>query len=341
MTFSTLKCAALGLVISVQALADAVDVSLNGRALMGQSVPSLSLRINEPIAGFNVVLKRSDGKVLDIKGGGGPGITRTVELVQPEGSFGYKGELIVFSPQGEKSTMPLDFTAHLFGPLRIELEKSGVDLKARKVTFTLNRAAEKADVKVLMDTGGIAMNEEVPFKGAPAGTPLVVHWPETPGKVLKIAIKAYDTETFFDGVELFPWQIDIPHQEVHFDTGKWDVRPSEKAKLEDSYGKIQDAVLKYGSLAKIKLYIAGHTDSVGTSPSNRTLSLNRARSIGAYLRQRGVTIPILYEGFGEEALLVPTADNTDEERNRRAEYIISVDTPVTKEAPFTPNWRKL
>jgi outer membrane protein OmpA-like peptidoglycan-associated protein len=185
------------------------------------------------------------------------------------------------------------------------------------------------------------MNEEVPFHGEPAGTPLTVEWPESSGKVLKIAIKAYDTETFFDGVELFPWQIDIPHQEVNFDTGKWDVRPSEKSKLEDSYSKIQDAVLKYGTLAKIKLFIAGHTDTVGTNESNRTLSLNRARSIGSYLRNRGISIPIQYEGFGEEALLVPTPDNTDEEKNRRAEYIISVENPVTKSAPFAPNWRKL
>jgi outer membrane protein OmpA-like peptidoglycan-associated protein len=333
----------VALLAAAPAFADAVDVSVQNRMLVGEGVPTLNVHINEPIAGFQVKLKRSDGKALDVKGGGPPGVTRSIDLVQPEGSFGYKGEILVNSPRGEQSSMPLEFTAQLFPPLRIKLEKKDVDLSSRKLAFTLNRPASKADVKITMDSGAVAFDGEVPFNGEAPGTPLQVTWPESTGKVMKIAVKGYDTESppFFNGVELFPWQIDIPHEEVNFDTGKWDVRPGEKKKLEDSYQKIQDAVLKYGTLAKIKLYIAGHTDSVGPNDSNRTLSLNRARSIGGYLRQRGLSLPVFYEGFGEEALLVNTPDNTDEERNRRAEYIISVDAPTMKSSSVGANWRKL
>ena len=32
-------------------------------------------------------------------------------------------------------------------------------------------------------------------------------------------------------------------------------------------------------------------------------------------------------GLGEDELLVDTPDNTDEIRNRRAEYVVSVDAP--------------
>lgn len=83
------------------------------------------------------------------------------------------------------------------------------------------------------------------------------------------------------------------------------------------------------------------TDTVGPAASNRTLSLNRARSIGAWFRKRGVRIPVMYEGFGEEALLVGTGDEVDEPKNRRAMYIISIDPPRTQNTPFEPKWQRL
>jgi hypothetical protein len=50
---------------------------------------------------------------------------------------------------------------------------------------------------------------------------------------------------------------------------------------------------------------------------------------------------VLYEGFGEEALLVSTPDETDEPKNRRAEYILSIDDPTTPNVPFPPRWQRL
>src|SRR6266536_334468 len=44
------------------------------------------------------------------------------------------------------------------------------------------------------------------------------------------------------GVRLVPWSVHIPHDEVVFETGKADVRPSEEAKLDKSYKAIVDAV---------------------------------------------------------------------------------------------------
>ena len=323
------------------AWADAVDVSVKGRALIGQGVPSLELNIVERIMGFRLKLKRSDGKVFDLKGGGAPGQMREVMLDQPEGAFHYEGEVIANFPNGTSSSMPLQFDTELLGPLRLKMEKEDVEVPSRKLKFRLSRPAGKAHVVVTMDTGRTALDEDIAFHGEAAGTPLEVSWPEAPGTVMKINIKAYDTSTFFTGVEVFPWQVDIPHEEVHFDSGKWDVLPAEQEKLEKSYSAISEAASKFGRLAEIKLYIAGHTDTVGSSASNRALSLNRAKSIGAFLRRRGVRLPILYEGFGEEALLVGTPDETDEPRNRRAEYIIAVENPSLKRSPFVPRWQRL
>jgi outer membrane protein OmpA-like peptidoglycan-associated protein len=100
-------------------------------------------------------------------------------------------------------------------------------------------------------------------------------------------------------------------------------------------------VSRYGRFASLRLYILGHTDTVGATEANRELSLQRARSIAAYFRKRGVRLPIFYEGFGEQAPRVVTPDETAEAANRRAEYIIAVEDPVLTHAPFTPRWRKL
>lgn len=321
------------------AWADAVDVSVNARALMGKGQPSVNVHIQEPIAGFKVNLKRSDGKEIEIKGGGKVGQTRTLDLNQPEGKFSYSGKLTVNFPNGTTSEMPLQFDAELWGPLHMKLEKTDIDVPGRKVKFTLSRAAGKAVVKVMMDTGKPAFDGEVEFKGEPAGTPLEITWPEKPGRVMSITITAYDQATFFTGVEIHPWQIDIPHEEVNFDSGKWDIRAEENDKLDASYVQITDAVMKYGRLADLKLYIAGHTDTVGKNDANKTLSLNRARALGTWLRKRGLSIPVFYEGFGEEALAVGTADETDEVKNRRAEYIIAIDAPTM--GPRAASWRKL
>jgi outer membrane protein OmpA-like peptidoglycan-associated protein len=106
-------------------------------------------------------------------------------------------------------------------------------------------------------------------------------------------------------------------------------------------GKISEAVKRYGEFAALRLYILGHTDTVGPTDSNRELSLQRARSIAAYFRKNGARLPIYYEGFGEQAPHKPTPDETAEPANRRAEYIISVDDPTLTNAPFSPKWRPL
>ena len=135
----------------------------------------------------------------------------------------------------------------------------------------------------------------------------------------------------------------VAHQEVNFELGKSEVRPSETAKLDGSYQKIIDAIdlaRKADPSLQVKLFIAGHTDTVGGSAENRKLSLDRARAIAAWFRERGLPLPIAYAGFGEDALKVKTPDNTDEARNRRADYIVGVEEPLVAKG-VKAAWMKL
>ncbi|MCK8500324.1 OmpA family protein [Myxococcus fulvus] len=323
------------------AFADAIRVSLEGRAAVGEKLPALLVHIEEPIAGFEVKLKRDDGKVVDVKGGGKPGMTRRIELEQPEGRFHYEGELVVRFANAESGSLPLSFDTELNGPLRLDVRPEDVDVPGRTLRFQLSRPAGRVELTVLMDTGKKAFEGEVAFKGEKAGTPLTLSWPAAEGKVMKISLRAFDTSDFYTGVDLFPWRVDIPHEEVGFASGRADIPAGERGKLDRSHALIAEALAKYGRFAAVRLYVLGHTDTVGATADNRELSLKRARSIAAAFRQRGLKVPIFYEGFGEESPAVRTPDETAEAANRRAEYIIAVEDPVLAGAPFSPRWRKL
>ena len=88
----------------------------------------------------------------------------------------------------------------------------------------------------------------------------------------------------------------------------------------------------------MRLYIAGHTDTVGANAKNRKLSLDRALAIGSYFKKKGIKIPIAVAGFGEEVLKAKTADNTDERANRRADYVIG---PASGAPPFKGPYLKV
>ncbi len=325
------------------ALADSVNVSIKTQVMKGQGLPAVMIEILEPIAGFRLTLSRDGGKLQEWKGGGRPGVTRTIELSHPDGQAKWAGELVINLPNGTTGTMPMEFETEIVGQLAIAVDlKKDFDPVARKLRFTVNQPIVKAHLKVLMDTGAVVADDDIAFESEPAGTRLEVSWPEAKGQAMLVSLRVFAKSGVFNGVELTNWQVNIPHEEVNFASGKWDVAAQETAKLEKSLGLIQDAVDKYGSLAQIKLYILGHTDTVGPTASNRTLSFNRARTIGSWFKKRGLRIPVLYEGFGEEAPLVATSDETDEPKNRRADYLLSIGEPaLTGAYPFQPKWQRL
>jgi outer membrane protein OmpA-like peptidoglycan-associated protein len=121
--------------------------------------------------------------------------------------------------------------------------------------------------------------------------------------------------------------VNIPHEELNFESDSDVIRSADVPKLEASLQKITDVVSKHTSLGQITLFVVGHTDTVGTPEHNITLSRKRARAIAAWFKGHGIKIAIAYEGLGESVPLVKTADEVDEPRNRRADYILSLEPP--------------
>jgi outer membrane protein OmpA-like peptidoglycan-associated protein len=317
------------LLLLLIASGDALSVDLVPKAQKGQGQPELVVKAHSELKRVVIDLVRSSDKkrIKDSAGPIDPGKEHRFVLPLSEvGSASFNGKLDVEVGNGQSGSMPLNLAVELLPELKLEVGPTDVDLSNRVLKMTSNRELAKVQVSLMSDVGTPMGTTET----APSieGEKFVVKYDQGKGTVMRISIKGEDADGFFGGVDLFPWRVDIPHEEVHFASGKSAIDPKEASKLESSFEKIQGAIQKYGKLATIKLFIAGHTDTVSDAAYNRTLSQDRARAIGRWFKQRGVGIPIKYAGFGEDSLLVQTKDETDEPRNRRAEYIVAVDPPV-------------
>jgi outer membrane protein OmpA-like peptidoglycan-associated protein len=231
--------------------------------------------------------------------------------------------------------------SHAKSPLLVDIDKTKVDLKENHLEVKASRALLRVTIKVTGDSGAVLADDSIDLGPQPAGAPLVVHWtPSSDEPVARIEVYAYDTDGYYKGIAIVPWSIAIPHEEVNFKTDSSQIEESERPKLEASFVKLTEALARHPEI-RVTLFLAGHTDTVGDAGYNLRLSRQRAQSIGRWFRQRGLKISIAFEGFGESALLVKTADQVDEPRNRRVDYILSVDEPVFKSSGFRPSWARL
>lgn len=313
---------------------DALSVEVFPRALFGEGRPTLVVHANERLRDVALELVRArDGQrvrlaVASIAGGG----SHRFELPLDEpGSSRFEGTLRARWGQDGRGELPISIEASVLPKLSLEVKPNEIELEARKLKLRTNRPVKRVEVSLMSDAGTPLGFSELEWAGAEVGgsESIDIEWTTSgPGNLMRIHLKAYDQDGFFGGLELFPWRIDIPHEELNFATGSFEVTKEETEKLESSLRLLREALSKYGRFAKVRLFVAGHTDTVGDASSNRTLSAQRARAIGRWFKKNGVKVPIAYAGFGEDLLLVKTPDETDESKNRRAEYIVSIEPPA-------------
>jgi outer membrane protein OmpA-like peptidoglycan-associated protein len=233
---------------------------------------------------------------------------------------------LVVSGQGP-ATFDLSFDTVVRAPLHVGYRKDHLDLDKRLLEFQLNRPAKHAALEVIGEDGATLGEGAADYHGEAPGTWLPIRWTQPAGKVLKLELSVTDADGQGVKAELVPWSVTIPHEEVNFATASAVIEPGERPKLDAALSKINEALARAGGRIRVSLFIAGHTDTVGSRESNRRLSIERARSISLYFRGKGLRVPISYEGFGEDALKVKTPDETDERQNRRADYVLSAEQP--------------
>ena len=118
--------------------------------------------------------------------------------------------------------------------------------------------------------------------------------------------------------------------DVSFDTGSATLKPDALT----TFNKIATVLQDYESTV---IHVVGHTDTTGSAQTNQSLSERRAASVGSVLTGQGVLAArIRQEGRGERELLVPTADNVKEARNRRVDIVLKPIIEGNENAAYTP-----
>jgi outer membrane protein OmpA-like peptidoglycan-associated protein len=324
-------------------LADPMALRLATTVSPGQQ-PRLIITANQTLDKVEVTLERDDGK--SVEESFGPleaGASRDVVFDGKAGKRHYQGK--VTCAVGQRTwTSQVSFDTIVAGILRVTLDKSHVDLARGRLDLLASIPDGKIQLSIVSATDGkILIEREQPFAEHDTQAPLIVTW-DPPGKdaeIGRIEVRVIDPSGAYHLTTLVPWSVYIPHKEVTFANDSSAIAPGEVPKLEASLAKISEALAKYQAVGPIKLYVVGHTDTVGSTKYNLGLSLKRAQAIAAWFRTGAPNLPIAYEGFGEQALRVPTPDNTSEPRNRRVDYILSVEDPVLPASNFQPSWKML
>ena len=184
----------------------------------------------------------------------------------------------------------------------------------------MSHPAGKVKIEVFAESRRELADEEQDFTGRPAGTPLIVTW--TPSSDAPVATHRGHTPTTrrgsWVGVEIAPWFVPIPHEDVNFKTGSADIDDRRDAQARGRLHQARGGA-RQGRRHTAACTRASRSSSPATpTPSvraahNLKLSQDRARSIASWFRKRGVKLPDLVRGLRRDV-----ARGQDRRQRRRA-----------------------
>ena len=225
------------------------------------------------------------------------------------------------------------------GGLSVDLQNASADLKEHSLTFGVTAPVDYAEVVAYGAHNAELDRARIGVADGPGEVTLP--WVGDPGEVVLLDVKVFQDSGAWASFTYSPWFLEIPHEDVLFETNMAEIPADEAWKLERTLEELQEVLDKYGSVVPVQLYIAGCTDTVGDGGHNQDLSNRRARAIATWLRDHGYGGPIHYHGFGERFLAVPTGDGVDEQRNRRAVYMVGANPPPPSTGVPQVRWSQL
>jgi outer membrane protein OmpA-like peptidoglycan-associated protein len=106
--------------------------------------------------------------------------------------------------------------------------------------------------------------------------------------------------------------------QILFRTGSADIDP----RSEETLQKLYDDLI----INRMNVDIAGHTDATGSPERNRTLSLDRARSVLEWLQSHSAadfpSSRVKVEGFGQDRPIASNSTESGRAQNRRVELTV-------------------
>lgn len=327
--------------IYAQADAPLFDYQVKSKVQTDQGTPVLTLRAREFIDNGTVTMERSDGKTRKVTlGKMKPGQEKRIAFQQPKGAFQWKITIEGKSQFDQTMKQQLETETAWIDPIKLSVDPQKVDIGGGKLYLQSNVPLDKVEIEVIDNDGDKFVQTTQQMDGKYGE--VLINWSPARAEVSGIRLTAHDVAGFWSAVILEPFWVEIPHKEVIFDFGKATWQDSEEPKLKETLAGVRAAMEKHQRKGlQMQLYIVGYTDTVGSKADNMKLSTQRARAIASWFRKQGLKLPIKYQGFGESVLAVQTPDNTAEERNRRALYILGNAPPPTSGQIPRSNWKNL
>lgn len=260
---------------------------------------------------------------------------------QAEGKATYEVKVEMVTDLAEKEYQDGFFEIAAAVPITASIPPDSVDIPSRSFDVVSNHPPSSVEVEVMGDDLSILGQSTFVPSDAVRGKAVRVTWePTREGTVFRVLATVRDEFDYYARVEIVPWALEIPHDDVIFATNQHTIPEDEAPKVDKAWAKILEVAEKYKEFVQCSLYVAGYTDTVGNDGDNQALSERRAMSLARYFQSKGAKMPIHYQGFGEGVLAVETGDNVDESANRRALYIITAgQSPKKKDTPRAA-WRR-
>lgn len=191
---------------------------------------------------------------------------RHVAEVRQEPRFEHPGVDLV---GGEQWSDPLSYETLVRAPIKVSYDAEHLDVDKCVLQFKLSRPAGSAELVAIGEDGKELGKGSATYKKAPADTWLPIMWTQPAGARVMM-LRAVSAGGLATSVELIPWSVAVEHEDVNFKADSAAIEPAEEAKLDASLAKITEIVKRGERFMKMKLYVAGHTDTVG--PTRRTAS---------------------------------------------------------------------
>lgn len=268
-----------------------------------------------------------------------PGRDQTLVLSGlPTGTHRCSGGLALRADDGSVGEMPLSLEVAILPPLTLSVKAEELDLDGRSLWLEASRPLAQVQIEVIGERGAVIGDGSESLDGM---LRTEVRWTQQDAEVLQIRLVGTDGAGTRGELILSPWSYAIPHEDVVFASGAHAITAEEEPKLEQAWTDLVAVRERYGDIVQMQLFVAGYTDTVGAGASNQGLSERRAQAIARWFRSRGFDDVIWFQGFGEDALAVPTPDNTPEAANRRALYVVAAERPpISTELPRSA-WKRL
>lgn len=92
----------------------------------------------------------------------------------------------------------------------------------------------------------------------------------------------------------------------------------------EAKGQLRELIRHLKRNPQLNVTIYGHSDNEGDAKYNKLLSLNRAKSVGEFLLDNGLTFDrIKWQGYGDAIPLATNSSETGRLKNRRVEFVVS------------------